>query len=71
VVEVFGRDRPGLLYDVARALHRCGVVITLARVNTEGRRVADAFYVTLEDGQKLSAERVDAVRAALLAAVAG
>ncbi len=65
VIEVFGRDRPGFLYRVTRALHRLGLAIALAKVNTEGRRAADAFYVT-DAGEKLSAERVEAVRAALL-----
>jgi [protein-PII] uridylyltransferase len=69
VVEVFGRDRPGFLYGVTRALHREGVGISLAKVNTEGRRAADTFYVTEADGAKLSTARAEAVRASLLAVV--
>lgn len=71
VIEVFGRDRPGFLYGVARALHRMGVGITFAKVSTEGRRAADTFYVTEASGAKLSRERIDAARAALLAVVGG
>ncbi len=71
VVEVFGRDRPGFLYGVTRALHREGVSISLAKVNTEGRRAADTFYVTEADGAKLSAERAEGLREALLAVVRG
>ncbi|MFO0624906.1 MAG: [protein-PII] uridylyltransferase [Polyangiales bacterium] len=66
VLEVFGRDRPGLLYAITRALHEAGVVIHLAKVNTEGRRVADVFYVTERDGAKLDGARCDAVRAVIL-----
>lgn len=69
VLEAFGRDRPGLLYAVTRALHELGLVIHLAKVNTEGRRVADAFYVSERDGSKLSAVRGDAAREAVLAAL--
>jgi UTP:GlnB (protein PII) uridylyltransferase len=71
VIEVFGRDRPGFLYGVARALHRMGVGITFATVSTEGRRAADTFYVTEASGAKLSRERIDAAREALLAVVGG
>ncbi len=71
VVEVFGRDRPGFLYGVARALHRMGVGITFAKVSTEGRRAADTFYVTEADGAKLSAERAEGLREALLTVVSG
>lgn len=67
VVEVFGRDRPGFLYAVTHALHALGLVIHLAKVNTEGRRAADVFYVTGGDGAKLSAARAEEVRAAVLA----
>jgi len=68
VIEVFGRDRPGFLYRVTRAMHRLGLVIALAKVNTEGRRAADTFYVTDAAGEKLAAERVEDVREALVAA---
>lgn len=70
VVEVFGRDRPGFLYAVTRALHALGVVIHLAKVNTEGRRAADVFYVTERDGAKLSTDRAELVRAQILAVLA-
>lgn len=54
VVEVYTRDRPELLYTIARTLHAHGLTITLAKVNTEGRRVADVFYVLAADGDKLA-----------------
>lgn len=71
VVEVFARDRAGFLYGVTRALHREGVSISLAKVNTEGRRAADTFYVTDESGAKLTTERAEKVREALLGVVRG
>jgi [protein-PII] uridylyltransferase len=69
VIEVFGRDRPGFLHTVARAHHRLGLEIRVAKVNTEGRRAADVFYVTTDEGAKVPLSRFDDVRAALLRAV--
>jgi [protein-PII] uridylyltransferase len=69
VLEVFTRDRPGLLYTLASALSRAGVSIRLAKIATEGTRVVDVFYVTEPAGGKLGAERAEAVRAALVAAL--
>jgi [protein-PII] uridylyltransferase len=54
VVDVYTRDRPELLYAIAHTLHRHGLSIALAKVNTEGRRVADVFYVQAADGGKLA-----------------
>jgi [protein-PII] uridylyltransferase len=54
VVEVFAKDRPGLLYLLARALHELGLSIALSKINTEGTRVADVFYVSELDGRKVA-----------------
>lgn len=54
VVDIYTRDRPQLLHAIARALHQAGLSIALAKVNTEGHRVADVFYVQTPSGQKLS-----------------
>ena len=68
VVEVVTKDRIGLLFTLSRALHELGLTIALAKINTEGSRVADVFYVTETDGRKLdSAARRQAVRDALFA----
>lgn len=70
VVEVFAKDRPGLLYSLARAMHELGLSIALSKINTEGTKVADVFYVTELDGSKVApGPRFKAVRDALLAAV--
>jgi [protein-PII] uridylyltransferase len=54
VVEVFAKDRPGLLYSLARALHELRLSIVLSKINTEGTRVADVFYVSELDGSKIT-----------------
>ena len=48
------RDRPGLLYAIADALYRLGLVIAVAKINTEGTRVADVFYVSEASGEKVA-----------------
>jgi [protein-PII] uridylyltransferase len=70
VIEVLTKDRPGLLFTLSQALHELGLTIAIAKINTEGNRVADVFYVTEVDGKKLDSERrTGEVRAALLAAL--
>ncbi|MGH7285741.1 MAG: ACT domain-containing protein, partial [Polyangiaceae bacterium] len=53
VIEVFAKDRPGLLHTLAHALHELGLSIVLSKINTEGTRVADVFYVTEANGSKV------------------
>jgi len=53
VVDVFTRDRAGLLHEIARTLHELGLSIAVSKVNTEGQSVADVFYVADGEGKKL------------------
>jgi [protein-PII] uridylyltransferase len=69
VFEVFTRDRPGLLFTLAHELSAHGVSIRLAKIATEGTRVVDVFYVSEPAGGKVDAERAEAIRAALVAAL--
>jgi [protein-PII] uridylyltransferase len=71
VVEASGRDRPGLLAALARALSDAGLSIVSAHIDNYGERAVDAFYVVDADGAKITeARRRNAVRAALVAALA-
>jgi [protein-PII] uridylyltransferase len=71
VVDVFTRDREGLLHAIARALHDEGLSIALAKISTEGERVTDAFYVADAAGRKVEQPgRVASLRDALRRAVA-
>jgi [protein-PII] uridylyltransferase len=56
VVDVYTRDRTDLLYVIADTLHERGLTIGFAKVNTEGERAVDVFYVQTRDGQKLSGD---------------
>jgi [protein-PII] uridylyltransferase len=70
VVEVITRDRPGLLFMLSHALQQLSLSIWFAKINTEGDRVIDVFYVSNAARQKLviSAE-IGRVRSAIVGAV--
>ncbi|MBE9554165.1 MAG: HD domain-containing protein, partial [Proteobacteria bacterium] len=53
VIEVNGRDRPGLLYDLTHALTKLGLQISNAKISTYGERVVDVFYVRDVFGMKV------------------
>jgi [protein-PII] uridylyltransferase len=63
IVEVFTRDRAGVLYAITQTLADLGLDISLAKVSTEGEKVADVFYVT-RGGRRITDE---ADRTALVA----
>ncbi|HTI67636.1 MAG TPA: [protein-PII] uridylyltransferase [Caulobacteraceae bacterium] len=66
VVEVSGRDRPGLLEALTRTLADAGLSIQSAHVDNYGERAVDAFYVTEPTGRKLrDPKRVAALKLAL------
>jgi [protein-PII] uridylyltransferase len=69
IIEVFAKDRPGLLYTLAQALHDVGLSIALSKINTEGTSVADVFYVSELTGGKVAPARYDEIRQTLLGAV--
>ncbi|MCC6718403.1 MAG: [protein-PII] uridylyltransferase, partial [Acetobacteraceae bacterium] len=70
VVEVNGRDRPGLLHDVTAAISEQGLQIASAHVSTYGQRAVDVFYVKDVFGLKVENERrLGRLREAILAAL--
>lgn len=52
VVDVYARDRDGLLHVIAKGLRSAGLSIAVAKVNTQGNLVADVFYVERVGGGK-------------------
>lgn len=71
VVKVNALDRPGLLYDLTRALHEQGALIRSAHVATYGERAVDTFYVTGVGGDKITtADQLPALERQLLEAAA-
>ena len=71
VVEVATRDRVGVLHTITSTMAELGLDIHLAKVSTEGEKVADAFYVSESGGGgKLSRERAAEVELAIAEALA-
>jgi [protein-PII] uridylyltransferase len=67
IVLVFAHNRPGLLYTISRTLFKLDLSIDLARISTHFDQVVDVFYVTDNDGQKItSGEQCQAIRERML-----
>ncbi len=72
VIEVSGRDRPGLLYELTSALSDLSLDIASAHVTTFGEKAVDVFYVTdLVGKQIISEARQSTIRARLEVILAG
>ena len=70
VVEVNGRDRPGLLYALTRALSGEDVQIGSAQIATYGESAVDVFYIKDLFGLKIEHEaKLERIRGALLEAL--
>ncbi len=70
VIEVNGRDSPGLLYRVTQALSKLGLGIHGAKIATFGAEVVDVFYVQDVFGDKIEAPaKQRAIRKRLLTAL--
>ncbi|MCW8914257.1 MAG: [protein-PII] uridylyltransferase [Magnetovibrio sp.] len=70
VIEVNGRNRQALLFDVTRALTDYGLQVTSAHISTYGERVVDVFYVRDVFGLKIDSEhKIKSLRKVLLNAI--
>jgi [protein-PII] uridylyltransferase len=65
LVEVHAADEPGLAYRVASVIAGLGLDIVCARIATEKSDALDVFYVTDEDGMKLSEAMMQSVEVSL------
>ncbi|MGI3901014.1 MAG: [protein-PII] uridylyltransferase [Janthinobacterium lividum] len=54
VLQVSGMDRPGLLYDLTRALAGLSLNIASAHIATFGEKAVDSFYVSDLTGAKIT-----------------
>ena len=67
VIDIFARDRVGLLYDVTNTIKELGLYIDIAKISTKADQVADTFYVRDIFGQKVKQpEKLDELRTTLL-----
>jgi [protein-PII] uridylyltransferase len=71
VIEVNGRDRPGLLWELTRELTRLSLQVSSAKISTFGEKVVDVFYVKNLFGHKVEhPQKLDEIRATLEAVLA-
>jgi [protein-PII] uridylyltransferase len=71
VIEINGRDRPGLLYQLARTLTALNLQISTAKISTYGEQVVDVFYVKDVFGLKVEHDaKLAQIRDQLMAALA-
>jgi [protein-PII] uridylyltransferase len=56
IVLVFAHNRPGLLYTISRTLFKLDLSIDLARISTHFDQVVDVFYVTDNEGRKITSK---------------
>lgn len=70
VIEVNGRDRPGFLYTITRALTEQELGISTAHVSSYGERAVDVFYVKDKFGMKVASDtKLRQIREALMEAL--
>jgi [protein-PII] uridylyltransferase len=68
VIEVNGRDRPALLFDLTSALSALHVQIAGAKISTYGEKVVDVFFVKDIFGLKIEHEsKLEEIRQRLIA----
>lgn len=68
VIDVFAHDRPGLLYEITRALSVLNLNVVLAKITTHFDQVLDVFFVTDATGQKIhEGDRLKNIRQHLMA----
>ena len=66
VIEASGRDRPGLLAELAHVIAAAGASIVSAHILTHGERASDVFYVQAPRGGPLAQpEIMETIRAGL------
>lgn len=67
VIEVNGRDRPGFLFNITRAIAELDLTIATAHISSYGERAVDVFYVKDRFGMKLQSDaKLKQVRETLL-----
>lgn len=72
VIEINGRDRPGLLHDITWALSGLSLQIASAKISTYGERAVDVFYVKDIFGLKVTHEsKLGQIRSRLLEVLGG
>lgn len=56
VIDIFAKDRLGLLYSILGAFLRLNISVNKAKISTDVDRVVDSFYLTDPEGRKIMDE---------------
>jgi [protein-PII] uridylyltransferase len=57
IIEAYGHDRVGMLYEITRILSDFGINIFRARIGSRADQVVDVFYVLDFDGRKIKDQK--------------
>lgn len=67
VIDIFARDRVGLLYEITDTLNDLGLYIAVSKISTKVDQAADVFYVNDIFGQKIvDPVKIEEIRTRLL-----
>jgi len=70
IIDVFARDRLGLLYTISKTLFELDLSVSVAKIGTYLDQVVDVFYVTGQNGYKVTDElRLHEISSRLLQAI--
>ena len=66
IIDIRTVDRVGLLYTISNAFYEFGLDIRLAKISTKAFTAVDSFYVTEENGTKITnPDRIEEIKTAL------
>lgn len=68
-IDIVANDRPGLLATLARIFWLHQIDLLNAKINTLGKRAEDTFIITSQKNQALDAQKIDALKTAILAEI--
>ncbi len=66
IIEIEGRDRPGLLYSMTDYLRSMDLNVLSAHIEVVGASAIDAFYVAPISGQALTSKQAKTIKSGLL-----
>jgi [protein-PII] uridylyltransferase len=70
VIDVITHDRPGLLYDITKAIRDLDLSIEYAKISTKVDQVVDAFYVVDMNHKKImDPEKLEEIKNALMESI--
>ncbi|MBD3274771.1 MAG: HD domain-containing protein, partial [Candidatus Marinimicrobia bacterium] len=65
VVEITGRDRLGILFNLTRIFSETGFNIHSAKIHTENQTITDVFYLSIADQKTISDDRKNEMKRVL------